>query len=106
MNLVLTIQRKHQQDKNMQQAREMYLFKHPGTGSVCLMRANAQGRTRFVCHFPTAEIEKIGRALYFYFALNGQNLMNSAKSGQMARLLLVLARGSRPRPCKALRTPF
>ena len=32
--------------------------------------------------------------------------MNFDKSGQMARLLLVLARGSRPRPYIALRTPF
>ena len=65
MNLALTTQRKHQQDKNKQQAREMYLFKHSGTGSVYLMGANVLKPNTPRGHFLTVEIKNIGRDVYF-----------------------------------------
>ena len=106
-NLVLTIQKNTRKIKKSSRHEKMYLVKHPGTGSVSLMGANVQGWTRPVCHFPTVGfwvwIAKLRRAVDIPQRIN---LMNPAKSGQMARLLLFLARGSLPRPYKALRAPF
>ena len=85
----------------------MYLFKHPGTGSVFSMGANVLKPNAPRGQFPTVGfcvwIAKLRRAVDIPQRIN---LMNPAKSGQMARLLLFLARGSLPRPYKALRAPF